>query len=104
MKKIISILILTLFLYNCNEDDAYIKTKWPQSVINKALENCIHDGNSELACNCAINRYQDTFTYSEIERLSSTTIEDFNDVNYNDAEKILESLIEIFQDCEIIPN
>ena len=102
MKKIIFILTLLILFYNCG-DNASEQSDWPEDAINTVLNNCMNDGNSKKACDCVIKKYQNTFTYSEIEQLSANEIDNFDDVDYNDTKKLLGLLMDIFEECKILP-
>ena len=59
MKKIIIIYLPLFLIYNCGSD-------WPQNTIDQVASECIDDGYSQTQCDCAIDEYQNAFSYLEI--------------------------------------
>ena len=93
MKKLITIYLPLFLIYNCGDNN-----DWPESKVKQMTSECIDDGYSKTECDCAIDEYQEAFSYLEIETI-------FDDLNPSDLDikKLTNLMLRISDHCGFIP-
>ena len=71
-------------------------SRWPLESISQMIEECVADGNRLQECNCAIEKFQNEYTWDEWK--NSVENESVND---KDMQRMMNVVIEILTDCGI---
>ena len=99
MNKLLSLVIVALFLSLSACGSKNSKESWPEEVQQEMITSCKADpANTEAICECMISKMVETFDYKEVQAMQKSIMDGIEPTA--DVQRVLNTMQEITASCQ----